>query len=505
MTGVLLSLSLAPTALAQTATAPAVVLVSGFTTQTPFSTSAAGCAGKEGPTWGPPGIVASTLKAAGLNVFTAPIANGGGAPPAPCTGPGQATPPQSAVINSNGDVNDNGAALAQFLAFLRSSYGVTSVQLVGHSDGGLWSRSAITQDSAYAGVSIPSLTTLGTPHTGSFAADLGVYLNNGQCDTTGWIQDVCEVFQSLLDKVLAGIGPVAVEQLTSTFLATWNKQQQIGSCPVTGYAGTYEDFSYIPFEYLNPSDGVVGQASALNTEASGLTGPVEPAPIPGFTAGGSFPVVHSASLSFLSPNNELNSTAIATGVKLKLQGLAPGGPLCTTGGAATASIAQAARPVSVDLPLRAGLASTGRRGGLLETVAAGDEVIADRRARVSCRGRELRGVPLFGDRRLRLILTGRCSQRLRVRGGRTLLASTRSGAHVRLRVSGRSVRLSLRRGAPGPLRLEVRRGSRWRTLRLDRRGRATLPGRADTVTVRITGGRRGATRVQGTTLLSLGS
>jgi triacylglycerol lipase len=72
-------------------------------------------------------------------------------------------------IDSNGDVDANGLAPARFLAFLQQSYGVANVQLVGHSDGGLWSRSALTQ--SHGGPSILSLTTIGTPYTG-YVADV---------------------------------------------------------------------------------------------------------------------------------------------------------------------------------------------------------------------------------------------------------------------------------------------------------------------------------------------
>ena len=459
---------------------------------------------REGPTWGPPGIVARDLKAAGLNVYTAPIANGGGAPPAPCTG-GQATPPQSAVIDSNGDVNANGAALAGFIAFLRDNYGVTSVQLVGHSDGGLWSRSALTQDGAYGGVAIPSLTTLGTPHTGSFAADLGVYLNNGQCDTTGWIQDVCEVFQSLLDKVLAGIGPVAVEQLTSGFLATWNPQQRIGGCPVTGYAGTYEDFSYLPFTYLNPSDGVVGQASALNTAASGLTGPIPAAPIPGFKSGGTLPRRPQRVAELPQRRQRAQLAAAGHRAAAAAPGLGPGGPAVHVGhGCGGERASPAARLAGPAAPRRLGehgpprrAARDGhrRRRGHRRSPRPG---VLPRPAAARCPA--VRRPPHPAHRHRPLLAATACR-------GRPHAARLGPQRCPRPDPGDRPARPASPSAAarPGPLRLEVRRGTRWRALRLDRRGRATLPGRADTVAVRITGGRRGATRVQGTTLLSLAS
>src|SRR5215213_2957538 len=99
-------------AAAPASAADAVVLVSGFTTSTPFSTSAAACAGQEGSTWSP--NVAPALKGAGLLVFTAPEGEGAKAP-APCVGAGQPAPPASATIDTGGDADTNGRALASFL------------------------------------------------------------------------------------------------------------------------------------------------------------------------------------------------------------------------------------------------------------------------------------------------------------------------------------------------------------------------------------------------------
>src|SRR5215212_4026754 len=108
---------------AQAASPPdsAVVLVSGFDTITPFSTPDPACAGQEGPGWNPAGGVASTLKAAGFSVFTAPVKQSTGQPAAACA-PGTPVPPLSDYINSNGDLNANGVALGSFLAFLKDNY-----------------------------------------------------------------------------------------------------------------------------------------------------------------------------------------------------------------------------------------------------------------------------------------------------------------------------------------------------------------------------------------------
>jgi hypothetical protein len=134
----------------------AVVLVSGFNTTTPFTSSDPSCAGREGATWSAPTGPAAALKRAGYTVFTAPAARAGGSPGAPCAGGGPAPPASATIDSNNGGLDANGRALLRFLAFLRSGYGLTRVQLVGHSDGGMWSRAAITQlPGSGAGVTVP--------------------------------------------------------------------------------------------------------------------------------------------------------------------------------------------------------------------------------------------------------------------------------------------------------------------------------------------------------------
>ena len=277
----------------------AVVLVSGFNTATPFTVPLAACATQAGPTWGASTGPAASLRAAGEQVFTAPVANGGGTPGVPCTALGGAVPPAADVIDSNGEVDANGAALMHFLQFLASNYGVTSVSLVGHSDGGLWSRSAITQlRAADAGPTVQSLTTLGTPHTGSFGADLAELVVDGRCEASDPTeQAVCQALLSVVQQLATELGPTTLRELTSSFLEGWNPQQTIG-CPVSVAAGTFVNVPYIgsllPL-YYNPSDGIVGQASALGEASTSLDGQTIPGPgIPQIIQIGSFPVVHSS-------------------------------------------------------------------------------------------------------------------------------------------------------------------------------------------------------------------
>ena len=300
------------------------MLVSGFTTSTPFSTPDPSCAGNEGDTWSI--SVAPALKAAGYPVFTAPEGpnsdgNAPGNAPSPCVGPGQQAPPPDVTVNTGGDVDENGQFLGQFLAFLNQDYGVTDVQLVGHSDGGIWSRSAINQSANYPGVTITSLTTLGTPHEGSFVADLARGHRRPGLPVGRKRDPQVPVRRRAGDREhhLLVLGPTALNELTSSFTSTWNAKQSIGSCPVTTVAGTYVSAPYVGFllpQYYNPSDTVVGQSSALATPSNLIDfSPVTPPNIPNLINGGTFPVVHSPSLSFITPANLLDTPSITAVVQ----------------------------------------------------------------------------------------------------------------------------------------------------------------------------------------------
>jgi triacylglycerol lipase len=444
----------------------AVVLVSGFTTSTPFTTSAPSCTGKEGSTWGI--NVAPALKAAGVTVFTAPEADGKNAP-APCVGSGQAAPPSSATIDTGGDVDANGLALASFLAFLRDKYGVTTVQLVGHSDGGIWSRSAITQSSAYsAGLDVQSLTTLGTPHTGSFAADLIEAMNGATCDFSNEIeQTICDGFEDVLDVMQTELGPTAITELTNTYMATWNPRQTMGSCAVTTIAGDYVNVPYIGWllpSYYNRSDGVVGLSSALAQGSSTLEGsPITPPRFTTLVNGGTFDVVHTPSLGFLSPNNELNQPAISAVVLGAVRAGA------TTGASCIRSPATRVRgPEAIAVPLRTAVLVRG--AGL--SARRGDLLVARRSVKVRCGSRSLTGP---GTRSVLVLPLGECRGALSVKGGRAMLLRSDPSRRVGLALSGSRLTVSLR-GAPArQMSAQSLGGGRWRTELMSSNGSIALP------------------------------
>ena len=475
--------------------ASAVVLVSGFNTNTPFTTSAVACEGKEGATWSAPTGPAAALKRAGYVVFTAPVARQNGLPGPAC--PADApTPPVGATIDStDGGLDANGAALLRFLGFLRSSYGVTSVQLVGHSDGGMWSRAAITQLAASgAGVSVQSLMTLGSPHTGSFGADLAEHISDGRCEASNPAERlVCQAMLAAFDALLADLGPTTIREATSSYLAGWNRRQSIG-CPVTVAAGTYVRVPAIGFlipRYYTPSDGIVGEASALGRASRSLDLSPIPAPgIPRIVVAGSFPVVHSSVLDFLSPNTLTAYAPIATAVVSHLGSGASGAPCAAAFAAARTARAVSARSsgsapraarTRLRIPLR--YLRVSDRNGRIDRPRRGDVALLLPGAAVRCGAKTLRADPLLGSRGLRFLVP-RCGRRPRTRGRVLLLR--RDGYRRALRAERRGRRLSLRLSGPSlrRVRARVRIHGRWRPVDF---GTSTLSATAGAIAVQVTG------------------
>ena len=461
----------------------AVVLVSGFDTVTPFTTPDPACSGKEGRAWSPAGGVAATLRANGYAVFTAPVRQGDGTAGIACA-PGTAVPPPSTYINSNGDVNANGAALGGLLAFLKTNYGITTVDLVGHSDGGLWSRSAITQQSNYPGVTIDSLTTLGTPHTGSFVADLAEDFSNGTCEEKSDLEQlVCLALRTTVQLVIDDLGERTTEELSSDYLRTWNPEQRIGSCQVTGINGTYFHLplpSFLLPAYYNPSDGLVGQASAQNQTSKTIDGtPIPAAPIPSFKNGGSFPVVHGTSFAFLTSANLLDTQAVSNAVVAALAAVPAGGPACTTTQPPAVSDGRAAATV----PLHQYVAP---RGGTLPDPQAHDQVLSHKKVRISCGSKRLGSIPFLGNPKLRVTVP-RCERRLRVTGkGRALLIRTQGTAKIS--VKGKRVRVRAQGLAARSVGLKVEGPSKFIPIPLDAAGRGRLPAGTGPLTLRVNAG-----------------
>ncbi len=538
----LILLGAAPAAHAQSGpSAPfgtsAVVLVGGFNSSSPFSTPA--CATTDrGPTWGEATGPAAALSGAGLAVFTMPIANAGVPVAASCLG-GQSTPDipsdGSTVIDSNGALADNQAALVAFLGFLQTSYGITTVSLVGHSDGGLWSRAAISALRAGSSpVTVTSLTTIGTPHTGSFGADIAVDLqaDGGSCsDLSGVERVVCTAIYAGIETTIDELGQTVIEELSSSWLSQWNPTTTIG-CPVTTLGGNHVGWDLGVGTYYTANDGIVGQASALNqgtwlpfVDAAPFTpvGPPNGAPQ-------LYDVVHSESLSFLSANTELNTPAVAAAVAAAVQ-TPPSGPCAAAsssalrGGSADAATAtpraqagaaaasapagsagrSGARASSApaETSVEAGAASAARTGalaaakprgswvalrsreatrnGTLSAARRGDAILLLPGATVRCGARTLPAAPLLGSSKVR-VATARCSRPLRVHGRALRLA--RSAATLHVTRSGRTVRWSVAGARLRHVRAQLRVDGRWRTVATRR---VTVPRGAARPALRVTG------------------
>lgn len=470
---VLLAIGMLPATASAQANGEAVILVSGFTSTSPFTTTVPECAGQEGGTFSP--TVAPTLKAAGLQVFTAPESPRG-APPANCTGPGQPTPPADATIDTEGDIDANGEALARFVAFLRDSYGVTSVQFIGHSDGGLWSRSAISHSAAYAGVLVRSLNTVATPHTGSPAADGGEQVLGVDCNVPDRrTKSTCKTVQGEDELLFALAGDTGIAELTSTFLTSWGAQQPFGDCPVTTLAG---DAYSIPAtsrqvpNYYNPSDGVVGFASAHAQASRNLAGAQIPAP--GFRRlinGGTVDAVHISLLSINGLPSELSLQSLADRLLQAVQEGATNDIPCN--GAPRPRTA--GKPETTTLPLATIVASS--KAGRLPPLRTGDQITAPRGTDVRCGGRSLVGPVPPGIPQVYLVPVAPCRRSPTVSGGTALLLKRDQlrDAKVTIR-SPRDVQVSIVGKAPRSFEVEVRSGTRWRRLRLDGRGRGHLSG-----------------------------
>ncbi len=159
----------------------AVVVIEGGGSPHAYTTPWAACAG------GRPQYVEALL-AAGLPVFTAPgfgntqssVEGESGCPP---------QPPLDVQWNTSGYPTQAGQDVLGFLGFLNQTYGYKTFDLVGYSYGGLVARATVAarksppptevapsvsyaQAAVDAGVTIPSIVTLNSPHLGAPAYDI---------------------------------------------------------------------------------------------------------------------------------------------------------------------------------------------------------------------------------------------------------------------------------------------------------------------------------------------
>lgn len=250
------------------------MLVSGLATQTPFTTSTAACT--TGTAAGPTvTALRESLLAAGQRVFTAPAQAGPGTVTS-ATGLGAATDcppplPADVTLDTTADLAIGGERLAAFITYLRDEYGITSVDLVGHSMGGLYSRAAIT-DGRAGQVAVTSLTTLSTPWTGTYPADYAEgELPLSVCGDEPTCLQVLPDYKTKLSDVE---GPTGAANVIGTADLQgpdgWNVAQgdDLNGIPVTLIGGDYLTLAG-GNPAVWPNDGIVSEASAM---ARGISG-----------------------------------------------------------------------------------------------------------------------------------------------------------------------------------------------------------------------------------------
>ena len=247
----------------------AVVVVSGGDATSPFTTPDAACA---------TGLAAGNTNTAireflldkGYTVYTSPAMAGRGQV-VDQTGFGAfgvcpVTLPENMTVNSTGSIDTAGEHLARFVNWLNKEKGVTEVDLVAHSMGGLYSRAAIrvlaTTDSP---VKVRSLTTIGTPWQGSYLSD---YANDlipiTECKGDKFCQNGMKDFKALVRKQMSGSG----REVNKAFLmgsGGWNEFQSgvLDKIPVVLIAGNRFKLPGPANPGVWPNDGLVAEQSAL--------------------------------------------------------------------------------------------------------------------------------------------------------------------------------------------------------------------------------------------------
>ncbi|MBK9739243.1 MAG: alpha/beta hydrolase [Actinobacteria bacterium] len=258
----------------------ALVIMSGGDAVSPFTTPDAAC-GSGLAAGNTDTALREYLLAAGHRVFTAPAQNGRGVVTDPDPSSFGAFGEQPEVlgeqytVNSDGDIDLAGEHLARFIQLLHQRYGIDEVDFVGHSNGGLYCRSAIrTLGLLEVPVTARSLTTLGTPWMGTFPlrwayGEVPDSALMGQQFATQFAAE----FKARVGEGDLGLAP----ENTYHYLVgagRWNDFQVgvLDDIPVYTVGGTYFEAEGGDPE-LWPNDGLVARFSAV---AEGLPPQVAP-------------------------------------------------------------------------------------------------------------------------------------------------------------------------------------------------------------------------------------
>lgn len=259
----------------------AVIIVSGGGATSPFTTPTAAC--NTGYAAGSTdSYLREGLLKAGYEVYTAPAQTGTGPISADSSewgfGDCPAALPADMTINSVGAIDEAGARLAAFISHLNKTQGITTIDVVGHSMGGLFSRAAFKNlQTTGSPVRVRSLTTIGTPWEGAFAAD---YATGGAVTLGDCLGDaVCEASLKEFKEFWLPYSTGAGQQVTRSYLTGaggWNERQGnvLQNIPVVLIGGDYLRSTTIGAKSeLWPNDVLVSLRSAL---AKGVSDTVLP-------------------------------------------------------------------------------------------------------------------------------------------------------------------------------------------------------------------------------------
>lgn len=244
----------------------AVVIVSGGDAVSPFTTPDASCAFGLSAGNTDTGL-REHLLAEGFAVFTAPAMNAPGVVVEPAPGSfgafGQMPEvlPAEFTINSIGDIDEAGSALARFALLLAERYGVGEIDWIGHSNGGLFARAAVR---ILAGSSIRtrSLITIASPWCG--AVPVQMILGELPESVAAENPSLQTIVTAMHDE-LGVEPPVLARQQLWTYLEGWNAQQAdvLDGIPTLLIGGTLIDSDREHRdERIWPLDGLVSEHSA---------------------------------------------------------------------------------------------------------------------------------------------------------------------------------------------------------------------------------------------------
>lgn len=205
------------------------------------------------------------LLEAGIATFTAPVTVGSGVAQEDHGWSGFAEPPAvlpaDMTADSIGEVEESAACLARFLLHLRQEYGVSEVDLVGHSLGGVFARSAHMQlRAAGAPVQAVSLISIGTPWLGSF-------VRHYDLESMPMPEPAASYAAGIMGHMRQGGRLVAPAEEPPLWFT--GKEHGLDGLALTRIAGTYFTGEGDPY----PHDGMASRASVFAADADPVVFP----------------------------------------------------------------------------------------------------------------------------------------------------------------------------------------------------------------------------------------